>query len=104
MERHTIVGDAMISEIEFPWPIRPLVRSHHERWDGKGYPDGLIGDEIPYPARLLHIADVFDALTSTRSYRQPLSAIEAYELMVQDEGSYDPELLALFGQILPKLE
>lgn len=103
MEMHTIVGDEMLSAIEFPWPVRPMIRSHHERWDGAGYPDKLAGDEIPYTARVLHIADVFDALTSTRSYRQPLAPVEALKLMSEDPGSYDPHLFALFGTLLPDL-
>src|SRR5690606_34020202 len=77
MERHTIVGYETLASIEFPWDIRPMVRSHHERWDGAGYPDRLEGESIPYAARILHIADVFDALTSARSYRSPLSAEDA---------------------------
>jgi putative nucleotidyltransferase with HDIG domain len=103
MERHTIVGYETLASIEFPWDIRPMVRSHHERWDGRGYPDGLAAEAIPYSARILHIADVFDALTSTRSYRQPLEADEAFEVMLSDPGSFDPDLLALFSVLLPSL-
>lgn len=103
MERHTIVGYETLAAIEFPWDIRPMVRSHHERWDGKGYPDGLQAESIPYSARILHIADVFDALTSTRSYRQPLTSIDALEIMTSDCGSFDPELLRVFSTILPSL-
>jgi putative nucleotidyltransferase with HDIG domain len=103
MERHTIVGDEMLSATEFPWDIRPMVRSHHERWDGRGYPDGLAAEGIPLSARVLHVADVFDALTSTRSYRQPLTAGEAFKLMEDDEGSFDPELLEIFGGIVSGL-
>ncbi len=103
MERHTIVGYETLTAIEFPWDIRPMVRSHHERWDGKGYPDGLGGLEIPLSARILHIADVYDALTTTRSYRRALSPSEAFDIMVRDSGSFDPELFDIFGQLLPEL-
>lgn len=96
MERHTVIGDEMLAPVEFPWDIRPMVRSHHERWDGRGYPDGLAGEEIPHSARILRIADVFDALTTARSYRRPLSPDEALEIMVEDERSFDPELFSLF--------
>jgi putative nucleotidyltransferase with HDIG domain len=103
VERHTVVGDEMLSTIEFPWDIRPMVRSHHERWDGNGYPDRLKEEAIPFSARILHIADVFDALTTNRSYRDPLSADEAIELMRSDLGSFDPELFAIFCEIIPRL-
>jgi HD-GYP domain-containing protein (c-di-GMP phosphodiesterase class II) len=103
MERHTIMGDEMLAHIRFPWEIRPMVRSHHERWDGCGYPDGLRGSEIPFTARILRIADNFDALTTTRSYREPLSAEEAFRVMQEDHGSFDPNLLDLFQRVLTEI-
>ncbi len=103
MERHTVIGDEMLAPVEFPWDIRPMVRSHHERWDGRGYPDGLTAENIPYSARILRIADVFDALTTARSYRRPLSPDEAMDIMVDDEGSFDPELFGLFRELFPEL-
>jgi putative nucleotidyltransferase with HDIG domain len=102
MEQHTIIGDAMLSSIEFPWEVRPMVRSHHERWDGRGYPDGLRGKDIPFTARILRIADVFDALTTTRSYRDPLTPSEALRIMETDDGSFDPELFTLFKKLFPR--
>jgi putative nucleotidyltransferase with HDIG domain len=101
MERHTVIGDEMLATVEFPWDIRPMVRSHHERWDGTGYPDGLGGKAIHYAARILRLADVFDALTTARSYRRQLSPEEALALMTGDEGSFDPELLAVFLGLFP---
>jgi putative nucleotidyltransferase with HDIG domain len=103
MERHTVIGDEMLAPVEFPWDIRPMVRSHHERWDGRGYPDGLTAENIPYSARILRIADVFDALTTARSYRRPLSPDEAMTIMVEDEGSFDPQLFGLFRELFPEL-
>ena len=103
MEQHTVIGDEMLAPVEFPWDIRPMVRSHHERWDGRGYPDRLAAEDIPRAARILRIADVFDALTTARSYRRPLSPDEALEIMVQDEGSFDPELFDLFLELYPEL-
>jgi putative nucleotidyltransferase with HDIG domain len=103
MERHTVIGDEMLAPVEFPWDIRPMVRSHHERWDGRGYPDRLTAEAIPYSARILRIADVFDALTTARSYRRPLSPDEAMDIMVDDEGSFDPELFGLFRELFPEL-
>jgi putative nucleotidyltransferase with HDIG domain len=103
MERHTIAGDELLSAIEFPWDVRPMVRSHHERWDGNGYPDRLSEEQIPYSARVLHIADVFDALTTTRSYREPLTPEAALLIMEEDTGSFDPRLLTLFRTLIPSL-
>ena len=101
MERHTVVGEAMLARVEFPWDVRPMVRSHHERWDGSGYPDGLAGLDIHPAARILRIADIFDALTTARSYREPLSPDQAYQAMEEDEGSFDPELFAHFQELFP---
>jgi putative nucleotidyltransferase with HDIG domain len=101
MERHTTVGHRIVEELDFPWDIAPMVRSHHEHWDGTGYPDRLAGDQIPLSARILCIADVFDALTSTRSYRPALPVDEALRIMDRDAGRlFDPELFALFASIL----
>jgi putative nucleotidyltransferase with HDIG domain len=102
MERHTVIGDEMLAPVEFPWDIRPMVRSHHERWDGRGYPDGMVGEEIPRSARIMRIADVFDALTTARSYRRPLTPEEALSIMQDDAGSFDPELFAIFLELYPE--
>ena len=102
MQAHTTEGDAIVASLEFPWDIRPIVRSHHEKWDGTGYPDRLAGHDIPLHARILCIADVFDALTTTRSYRPALSRTEALRIMQRDSGRhFDPELLEIFVRILP---
>lgn len=103
MESHTVKGDEILAAIPFPWDIRPMVRSHHERWDGRGYPDGLAGAAIPLSARILRVADVFDALTTTRSYRRPLTADQALQLMQDDHGSFDPEVFEAFRAIFPTL-
>jgi putative nucleotidyltransferase with HDIG domain len=103
MERHTVIGDEMLKPVEFPWDIRPMVRSHHERWDGRGYPDRLAGEAIPLSARVLRIADVFDALTTARSYRRPLAPDEAFGIMEDDAGSFDPALFEVFRELFPQL-
>jgi putative two-component system response regulator len=78
-----------------------VVRSHHERWDGTGYPDGLAGEEIPYTARILCLADVYDALTTTRSYRAAMTRDEALGIMEADAGSlFDPELFGIFRSLI----
>jgi putative nucleotidyltransferase with HDIG domain len=103
MERHPVTGDEMLAPVEFPWDIRPMVRSHHERWDGRGYPDGTAGDAIPLSARILRIADVFDALTTARSYRRQLTPEEALAIMEDDVGSFDPDIFAIFKMIFPEI-
>src|SRR6478672_12027846 len=70
MRGHPSAGVELLADIEFPWDVRPIVESHHERWDGRGYPHGLAGEAIPLAARVLCIADVYDALTSQRSYKR----------------------------------
>ena len=105
MMSHPAVGVELLAGIEFPWDVRPMVRHHHERWDGAGYPDGLAGHDIPLAARILCIADVFDALTTSRAYRQQAFSPErALEIMAADAGlAFDAELFALFTRALTTL-
>lgn len=101
MQRHTIVGDRIVADIDFPWDVRPIVRNHHERWDGSGYPDGLVGEQIPLTARILCVADVFDALTTDRSYCAAMSRDEALRIMREEAGSVlDPALLDAFVRVI----
>lgn len=82
-----------------------LARHHHERWDGKGYPDGLAGNDIPFEARIMAIADVYDALVSKRCYKEPMSFQLAYKTMIENMGSqFDPSLEEVFKACRPKLE
>ena len=106
MKSHTTVGDSIVAEMNFPYDIRPIVRNHHERWDGSGYPDRLAGKDIPFTARILCVADVFDALTTTRSYRPAFSAEEALRIMQEEAGKVvDPDLFATFEEdVVPDLE
>jgi HD-GYP domain-containing protein (c-di-GMP phosphodiesterase class II) len=91
----------LLADIEFPWDVLPLVESHHERWDGRGYPHGLAGEAIPLTARVLGVADVYDALTSTRSYKPALSRDDALEEMRKAAGTqFDPALFAAFDAML----
>lgn len=83
MQQHPIYGVELLAAIEFPWDIRPIIRWHHERADGKGYPDGLVGEEIPLPAQIIGIVDVWDALTTDRPYRPAMSHAEAMAQMEQ---------------------
>ncbi|MBI4409050.1 MAG: tetratricopeptide repeat protein [Gemmatimonadetes bacterium] len=101
MRRHTLMGVELLSAIEFPWDVRPMVRSHHEHWDGSGYPESLKGRSIPLSARILCVADVFDALTTTRSYRRAYAPDEALDIMERDAGTiFDPELFAVFRRVV----
>lgn len=96
MKRHPEAGLELVADIDFPGDIRAIIRNHHERWDGKGYPDGLAGESIPFAARILCVADVYDALTTTRSYRPGLTHARAAEIMRGSPGQFDPELLDIF--------
>jgi HD-GYP domain-containing protein (c-di-GMP phosphodiesterase class II) len=97
MRHHPSAGVELLADIEFPWDVRPIVESHHERWDGTGYPHGLAGDAIPLVARVVCIADVYDALTSRRSYKEPFTHEHALEVMRAQVGrGFDPELFAQF--------
>ncbi|HZS61087.1 MAG TPA: HD domain-containing phosphohydrolase [Gemmatimonadaceae bacterium] len=77
MEQHTIYGIELLASIEFPWPVKPIIRSHHEKVDGSGYPDRLHGDEVPLTAQIIGIVDMYDALTTTRSYRAAMTHADA---------------------------
>jgi putative nucleotidyltransferase with HDIG domain len=84
MADHTVVGHQIVSSVEFPWPkIHESVRWHHERSDGSGYPDALANDELPMPVRIMALADTFDAMTSARPYREPLSLGSALQDLVR---------------------
>ncbi|HEY6090034.1 MAG TPA: HD domain-containing phosphohydrolase [Gemmatimonadaceae bacterium] len=96
MKRHPEAGLELVADIDFPGDVRAIIRNHHERWDGSGYPDGLAGEEIPFAARILCVADVYDALTTARSYRDSLSHARAVEVMRSSPGQFDPQLLDAF--------
>ena len=96
MKRHPEAGLELVADIDFPGDIGAIIRNHHERWDGTGYPDGLAGERIPFAARILCVADVYDALTTTRSYRPGLSHARAAEIMRASAGQFDPQLLEMF--------
>lgn len=100
VESHTVRGEALLAEIDFPWDIRPMIRSHHERWDGTGYPDRLRGEEIPLAARILSYADVYDALTTKRSYRLEMTPADALAVMESDVGALDPNMMDAFKDVV----
>jgi putative nucleotidyltransferase with HDIG domain len=97
MKQHANIGADILGSIQFPYPVVPIVRHHHESWDGSGYPDGLKGVAIPLGARILSVVDCFDALTSDRPYRPRLSTEDAIAILVQRRGSmYDPLIIDKF--------
>jgi putative nucleotidyltransferase with HDIG domain len=105
MESHPVAGVELLKDVEFPWDVLPMVRSHHERWDGKGYPDRLTSEAIPLHARVLALADVFDALTTDRPYRPAFSPDEALRMMREDCGkAFDPALFPVFEQLVPSFQ
>lgn len=100
IKRHPEAGVELLANIDFPWDVRPMVLHHHEQWNGEGYPHGLAGIEIPFAARILCVADVFDALTTNRSYRPAFPPRRALEIMERDTGHiFDPTLFGLFRKI-----
>jgi putative nucleotidyltransferase with HDIG domain len=100
MARHPAVGAEIVAGIEFLADAAKVVRSHHERWDGSGYPDGLIGEQIPLAARVFAVADVLDALTTDRPYRPGSPIDEARAMIVQESGThFDPQVIDAFNAI-----
>lgn len=97
MKEHARIGAEILSSIDFPYPVEPIVRHHHENWDGTGYPAGLKGEDIPIGARILQVVDCFDALTSDRPYRPKMTSAEAIAIVFERSGTmYDPRVVATF--------
>ena len=102
---HPQVGAEIISAVPFPYPVAPLILSHHERWDGKGYPQGLKGEEIPLGARILSVVDYYDALTSDRPYHKAMTPEAAMALLQQEAGrALDPQVVQMFVGMAPEME
>ncbi len=109
MKLHAPIGAEILSAIDFPYPVVPIVRHHHENWDGTGYPDRIAGGAIPIGARILSVVDCFDALTSDRPYRRRMSNADAIAILVQRRGTmYDPAVVDAFvrnhERIMPAAE
>lgn len=104
MKLHASVGADILSSIDFPYPVVPIVRHHHENWNGKGYPDGIAGAAIPIGARILSVVDCFDALTSDRPYRPRLPDKEAIRILLERRGTmYDPLVVDTFIEMHPTM-
>jgi diguanylate cyclase (GGDEF)-like protein/putative nucleotidyltransferase with HDIG domain len=105
MKIHPIVGAEILDRVQFPYPVVPIVRSHHEKWDGTGYPDGLKSEAIPIGARILSAVDCFDALASERPYRQAISPQEAMQALATEKGrSFDPRVVEIMQRRYLELE
>jgi len=96
MRTHPILGVELLADVEFPWDIKPIIRWHHERYDGSGYPDGLVGDTIPLSAQIVGILDVYDALTTPRGYQAPLPKQQAIERIVERRGWWSERVVKAF--------
>jgi putative nucleotidyltransferase with HDIG domain len=97
---HPVWGLEMLTEVDFPWDLKPIIRWHHEKHDGSGYPDGLRGDEIPVAAQVICIVDVYDALTTTRSYKPAYTPPEAVDRMAEVAHWWRPEVYQAFLEVL----
>ena len=105
MKIHPIVGAEILERVKFPYPVAPIVRAHHERWDGRGYPDGLAGEQIPLGARILSAVDCLDALATDRQYRKALPLDDAMRKVADESGrAYDPRVVALLQDHYQELE
>lgn len=101
IKKHPEIGAAILDPVEFPWPVLPVVKYHHEKWDGSGYPEGLAGENIPLNARIMAVADVYDALTSTRSYRNAWTHERAFSVICKDAGThFDPVVVEAFTRVI----
>jgi len=97
VQRHPVLGETILAALAFLGAASRFVRTHHERWDGSGYPDGLAGLEIPLGARILSVADAFVAMTSERPHRAALTAAEALRIVVAARGTaFDPAVIDAF--------
>jgi putative two-component system response regulator len=101
MRSHTIIGERICSPLRSFHPVLPIIRSHHEKRDGSGYPDGLRGDSVPLLARVMQLADIFDALTTERSYKRALDTAAALTQMENEveQGWWDPALFRIFARL-----
>ena len=103
MKLHPVLGEQMIRPIESMRHLCPVIRGHHERWDGKGYPDGLAGEQIPLGARIIAVADVFDALAAERPYKASLPVEKVRAILMEGRGThFDPSLADAFGRVLER--
>jgi len=105
MKIHTVVGAQILSRVDFPYPVIPIVRHHHEQWDGRGYPDRLKGEQIPITARIISVVDCFDSVREDRPFRRGMTLDEATALLLRGSGiHFDPKVVELFITHLPHFD
>jgi diguanylate cyclase (GGDEF)-like protein/putative nucleotidyltransferase with HDIG domain len=105
MKIHTVVGAQILARVDFPYPVIPIVRHHHEQWDGRGYPDRLRGEQIPITARIISVVDCFDSIREDRPFRRGMTLDEATALLRRGAGiHFDPAVVEQFIQHLPQFE
>lgn len=105
MKVHPVVGAEILERVHFPYPVVPIVRSHHEKFDGTGYPDGLSGEQIPIGARILSAVDCLDALASNRQYRRAMPLADAMEIVIGESGkAFDPTVVDILRRRYRELE
>jgi HD-GYP domain-containing protein (c-di-GMP phosphodiesterase class II) len=103
IEEHTIIGERILSEAPFFNRARAIARSHHENWDASGYPDATVGNAIPIEARIVHLADVYDALTSPRDYKHAWSSDDAAGVIRESRGKmFDPDVAKAFESLFAR--
>lgn len=101
IKKHPVLSEKILTPVNFPFPVQSIVRHHHERYDGKGYPDGLGGEENPLGARILFVADAYEAMTSDRPYRKALSTQMALDELERNTGTqFDPRVVEVFARII----
>jgi diguanylate cyclase (GGDEF)-like protein/putative nucleotidyltransferase with HDIG domain len=105
MKIHTVVGAQILGRVDFPYPVIPIVRHHHEQWDGRGYPDRLRGEQIPITARIISVVDCFDSIREDRPFRRGMTLDEATALLLRGAGiHFDPFVVEQFIKNLPRFE
>src|SRR6185369_4134584 len=105
MKIHTVVGAQILGRVDFPYPVIPIIRHHHEQWDGRGYPDRLRGEQIPITARIISVVDCFDSVREDRPFRRGMSMDEATALLLRGSGiHFDPAVVKQFLNHLPRFE
>jgi len=105
MKIHTVVGAQILGRVDFPYPVIPIIRHHHEQWDGRGYPDRLRGEQIPITARIISVVDCFDSIREDRPFRRGMTMDEATALMLRGAGiHFDPVVVEQFLKHLPRFD
>jgi diguanylate cyclase (GGDEF)-like protein/putative nucleotidyltransferase with HDIG domain len=105
MKIHTVVGAQILSRVDFPYPVIPIIRHHHEQWDGRGYPDKLRGEQIPITARIISVVDCFDSVREDRPFRRSMTLDEATALLLRGAGiHFDPVVVEQFIKHLPRFD